>query len=669
MKYTFTLLLAFVATLPALMAAPPSVSKKQSHAFKANIHEICYNYDNADDFYMARNAEQVRTILENHQRQAATTVIPLGSSYNIYSAILNTPNQVSYDPNINSVSFIHRQNFGEPGGSGIISYDYSIDGGATWDANNKQITPTLELAPGNTGNGNRYPNGAIYNPIGNTNPANAYFVGVGPALHTDPLNGNGWGWEFVASSSLVFDAATVNEAYYTNADTTIFHPYALQQNAADGSLWYLSVTLDTDNASVADYSAFYATKLTWDAGTSSFTRTVAGTIAADYTGLTGAATVGGNASDWGLAFGPDGNTGYAFFVGPDNTQDTLAFLPVMFKTTDAGASWTKVGSFDYNNTPGMSAIVPAVDLDGDGTSDPIGTAPQIPFFSAVDAVVDADGYIHFVAEVSGSATYAAGDVSNADLGSRWIGRFTNDVYHVYENASGWNADYVANIDVDGGTVGTVENLYSHPNITRTAAGDVVMMTWSNTDTLTSGITTNDAPDVYGYAYRLTDGFVAGPDNLTAGTDGEQVAYWPKTAPVCITNGDDKDFEFCIAFATPSDVADDLAQLDYFYLKGTGFNNTDFYDRSFVSTNELEPFAAEVRLFPTPATTTLNINLGEAFDQGVNLTVVDMNGRLIERIQARQENTTLDVSSYTQGMYFVRVLSDNGQICKKFTVLR
>ncbi|MCO6479180.1 MAG: hypothetical protein J5I94_21275, partial [Phaeodactylibacter sp.] len=54
-------------------------------------------------------------------REGPAFSVPLGSSYNIYSVLTEGQNSVTYNPDINSIVFCHRQNYPHPGGSGIIS--------------------------------------------------------------------------------------------------------------------------------------------------------------------------------------------------------------------------------------------------------------------------------------------------------------------------------------------------------------------------------------------------------------------------------------------------------------------------------------------------------------------------------------------------------------------
>src|SRR5688572_29917343 len=118
--------------------------------------------------------------------KAQVTVVPIGSSGNAFTSSGGPRTNLWYDKDINTVAFIHRStcNINGAKGTGWIMYDYSTDGGNTWPANQLDRGPIYKDATAtNCLNGTqrgRYPQGAIYNPSGNTSAANAWVNSVGP---------------------------------------------------------------------------------------------------------------------------------------------------------------------------------------------------------------------------------------------------------------------------------------------------------------------------------------------------------------------------------------------------------------------------------------------------------------------------------------------------------
>jgi hypothetical protein len=78
-------------------------------------------------------------------------------------------------------------------GTGYLAYDLSTDGGLNWSVNNQVYDPTLDDA-----DNARYPQGALHNPAGNTNPDNAYFHYFAPTLDgsnaSSSVDWGGYAW-------------------------------------------------------------------------------------------------------------------------------------------------------------------------------------------------------------------------------------------------------------------------------------------------------------------------------------------------------------------------------------------------------------------------------------------------------------------------------------------
>ena len=246
-------------------------------------------------------------------REGPSFSVPMGSSYNIYSVVSEGPNPVSYHPDINTIIFCHRQNFPYPGGSGIMSFDVSTDAGVSWDTITRQVTPSLMTPDGIGLNGNRYPNGSIYNPPGNTDPANAFFVGTGASLWNDPAFGSGWGYEWVASAKL--DGSLVDENYYSTADTNIYLSTGMTYNP-DGSQWYANYRRE-QNFSHQLYNPIIATKLEFNSTNNNFDRTPF-ELPLNYS--TGIDSFAINPR---IAFAPDGQIGYTVTTGIDGDDNEI----------------------------------------------------------------------------------------------------------------------------------------------------------------------------------------------------------------------------------------------------------------------------------------------------------------------------------------------------------
>ncbi len=82
----------------------------------------------------------------------------------------------------------------------------------------------------------------------------------------------------------------------------------------------------------------------------------------------------------------------------------------------------------------------------------------------------------------------------------------------------------------------------------------------------------------------------------------------------------------------------------------------------VGIDEVE--AADIVLFPNPATSNVTLRGVEA---GSQISVVDMNGRMVRDFKAANDNVRIDVSNLAKGAYFVRVVNGNTNAIRKLIV--
>lgn len=596
--------------------------------------------------------------------------IPLGSSYNIYSIIIEGPNSLSYHPDINSMIFSHRQNEGEDGGSGIISFDVSTDGGATWDASNKPLSLGLTSEDGTTINGNRYPNGSIYNPPGNTDPSNAYFVGTGAALHTDPIYGNGWGWEYVVSSK--FDGTTdASEAYYTAADTNSYINTSMVYTP-DGAQWSANYGRNQDLPHQV-FNPLYATKLTFNEATKAFDRK-ATALPLNYENA-----IDSTAVDPLIAFSPDGMTGYSVIRGidADDTEEYPSFKPIVWKTTDGGDTWQKQARIAYQSLDSLISYTIPVDLDGDGTSDSLGSgSPQIPFMSQYDIAVDGNGRLHIYASMVSSSNDAE---DSEDFGFVWTGVGTLNFFHFINTGDGsddWEAHFIDTWFNEDGAVGGIA-VDERVQMGRSPEGDYVFFSHSESTYLgDEEAVPNDFPDIHAGAYRVSDGFVVDLKNLGVVPgfefddfeflDAATTSYFQTMSPVTKEGGENWDHEIPFVYSIPRDLSDDVQPIDYFYYFGVGFDEDEFHERgvpAVLGTKTLSPEAQAVKVYPNPTTGEVALDLS-AFKQTVQIQVMDMMGRTIQTLSQQSGQVVIDLASEMNGMYLIQVQTENEVFSKK-----
>ena len=88
----------------------------------------------------------------------------------------------------------------------------------------------------------------------------------------------------------------------------------------------------------------------------------------------------------------------------------------------------------------------------------------------------------------------------------------------------------------------------------------------------------------------------------------------------------------------------------------------------MNTEIVEPLSVDnfnkqsIQLFPNPAKSKLKITSGQTIDQ---LTIIDINGRVLNEIKLSNSEYNLDVSSLTKGVYFIEIQSGALKSTQKF----
>ena len=594
--------------------------------------------------------------------------ILLGSSFNLYSVASEGPNALSYSPDLNTLVMAHRQNAGAVGGSGIISFDVSTDGGATWDTINKPLSTSLTTPDGIAINGNRYPNGALYNPPENSDPNNAYFVGAGAALWNDPDFGNGWGWDFLVSSKL--DGVTdVSETYYSLPDTNSYLPMGMVTHP-DGSIWYANLRREEDLPHQL-FNPITVTKLTFNESTKSFDPTI---VELPLNFSTGLDSVAFNPR---ITFSPNGMIGYVVVSGidGDDTEEFPSVKPIVWKTTDAGENWVKQARVMYQPMDSLIAATIPVDKDGDGTSDSLGSgSPQIPYMSQFDIVADADGRLHIVASMLSSSNDA--EDSN-DFGFVWTGVGTLNIFHFITDGENWEHYYIDTWLNEDAAIGDFTSIDERMQASRNPDGNYVFFTWAESTYLEPmDAQPNDFPDIQAYGYRVSDQRVTNIKNLSLvpGTtfdefeflDGATLGRLHMMSPITIANGENWEHELPLVYGVPRDLTSDLAPIDYYYYRGVGFDEVEF-DIPLSEKNPTIP-ATAIKVFPNPTAGNVVVDLS-VFDQTVDVYVMDMMGRLVQSLTKQSGQITIDLSNQVNGLYSLQIQTKTQVVSKKVMKLK
>ena len=462
--------------------------------------------------------------------QCATTA-NLGSSSNLFTIIRNSTNPIIADNNLNTILYAHRSNtviFG--GDNGELRYDISTNGGTTWTNNVGVLNPLLT-----TSVSGRYPNMAIYNPVGNLVPNNAYLSYMAATVdYTANL------WTGRVSGVRQLSGVGNTENYNQTGGNTMLIPQSLVKGAP-GVFWAVDALYA--GSLITGYKIY---KGTWN-GLNDIVWTTNYSVTPTFV------TGNNNSGDYNIAFDPTGNIGYLSILGHITGGPTnSAFYPILYKTTDAGLTWTGPVQVDINQFSCITSnMVP-------------GNVPSCAFEH--DLTVDILGNPHILTGIcNGNNAYSI---------------FYNTWHHMFDITSYnglWNAYDVANVNAGRGTFGLIPNqvfLDFAPQISRSNNGQKIFYGWVDNSTYTLGAP-NQAPNLFvrGFDVVLNKWTTANDvSSCNAGANG--LILFPHISPeVLQPNPTSYKLPFVFGeFTVPNDA---ISPCNFKFVDNVVFNNADF----------------------------------------------------------------------------------------------
>jgi hypothetical protein len=104
----------------------------------------------------------------------------------------------------------------------------------------------------------------------------------------------------------------------------------------------------------------------------------------------------------------------------------------------------------------------------------------------------------------------------------------------------------------------------------------------------------------------------------------------------------------------------------FYLRGKGFD-----DRDYEQTGLIRVIRESTKIFPNPASQSVNIDIGNLFNGPVNIEIIDYKGNKVfsENILSVDTLITIDVSDLMEGIYLVLLSDGNRVVSDKLLIAR
>ncbi|MEW6773136.1 MAG: T9SS type A sorting domain-containing protein [Bacteroidota bacterium] len=601
---------------------------------------------------------------------------------NAYGLLSTQQKSLHYNSDIDIVTFTHRKSpyfsTNPVNNSGSIIISWSLNRGVTWDSTCVWSDGTYL---------GRYPQGGIYNPPGNTNVNNIHFVATGPV--TDGTSS--WLGNFYASKSYT-DAMGGNPTALSTPTTqfipNVFGPFnqMISKNFftyTNDGLVRSAATIYTNVAIPAGPIGTAIMRGNYSAGSFSWSLDP---ILFDTLVTT---TSSGNANLFDvpfMAWDNSGAVGYVVMIGQRIGQagtPKYGPQPIVYKTTNSGASWTIIPPFDFTTNTSVSSRLAL----------PTGTCSYaIPFFlpnEGMDVTVDGMGRLHLVCTVVSAATdnpdsmfYSYSFNSGGGCGSQNYVFYYNSVLthptifdFILENNNTWSVfvvDSMATEETRGGNNicsqwdASTLDINARIQVSRTDAGDKIFYSWTETDTTSTGHHFNTYPDLYAKGYDIYSS-MATPKTLVIGTSASSPTvaqygiFWHYMSPKIIIPGPGI-YEIPFTFSADNTFGG-TTPVDHYYISGFQFAISSF-SLLVSNTPHSQNTTTYTNVFPNPTQDNVNItfNLNEVSD--IYIEICNTLGQVVNFINIPKAETgehiiSIDLSNEKPGVYFYKIKTNVG----------
>lgn len=609
-----------------------------------------------------------------------------------------------YNQDLNAYVWTHRrsQDWSFNGStSGAIQSTWLNVGTNVWDS-------TIIYRDSTNSAGGRYPTGTLYNPTGNTNIANAWAVGSGPALPGGAFAGPWWAARHLTGTA-ADQTLPPNAVQGVNYDvapdatfgTSIFLSNDMQQVGT--KVLVTGEATDTTTSSNANHILGRGTiigKADFSGGNPvwSHDSIIPGFYFKRDNGGNGYAIQAYNGGEGAyMAFGPNGTTGYAVMMGRlatnyGNSADSMR-SPVVYKTTNGGATWAPVLlGYDW------ACRHPEL---GKNTGSVVGPVRHFEpnYRHGIDVTVDANNTLHLVTTFQ--APYLDGAYADS-LAFDYT--YTHDYvnYHpimwdLMTDGTDWKTmmiDSVVTSWVGGDpsndttasfsaitNAGTYLSYGARLQVARSTDGTKIFYSWADSDPSVTGNVFNSQPDLFMKAWDMTQNKVSASSNVT---NGVAVCFFHMMADQAYLNTGNKwvcPMVYTLPRVSPSPgIYDGTAPSDHFWVNCGAYGSADF-TASPVINNEGAACLIGIQTFgtlsnavsaypnPTNGSTKIVVALGES--KNINVDVFDALGNVVfsKKVNGTMGNNEIhfDGSSLNAGVYYYTVTAGYEKVTKKLVI--
>lgn len=619
----------------------------------------------------------------------------IGGSQNIFGVLVSNSKPLQYNAQLNAVSFIHRSSATysalPANNSGAIVAEISTDWGTTWDSTCVWSSST---------NQGRYPQGGIYSAPGSSVMSNAYVIATGPIT-----TGSGWQGSFYGSKQLgagnynnTASAAPNAMQFFPNTSATgtvLGHDHSRYSftSTGDGKIRSMAVLSNDpsgtgtitpgDSAALLMTGSFNAGTFLWSADKfqPNFVKSSDGSF--QFTGVPY------------MAWDSAGVIGYVVLIGALNgeTLSNQGLQPVVYKTTNSGASWAQINRIDFNS-PAMAETKRSIATINTNT------ALEIPLFygaEGIDVTVDANGKLHIVSTIIGTSSEHPDSLGfvfsfpNGGENYRWphtpgarpyIFDFTGD------GNTAWTLRTIDSLssevpssrttgngysenpwDADASNSGAKVSSASRIQLSRTPDGKHIIYSWAESDTAFTNQQKkwNSIPDIKARILNINTGVLSSEVNIS------KLGTTPN--PNIITRS-------MFHYMSPTASAAQNGQLTIPFTVSTSQpyaqkgSNAHWYISAKldiavgIKENNLQSINNSV-LYPNPAENSTNLRIDLVSPGLVEVNVFNTIGQLTREIKASAQNGQNEININTQGLesgiYIVKIKIGDSQSSKKLII--
>ncbi len=585
---------------------------------------------------------------------------PIGQEPNALGTIGNRQ-YLWADPTINTVILTHRDT-GAISNTGYLYYDRSKDMGRTWTKNNGPIY-IPDATPQSKYFNARYPQGVIYNPIGNVQSDSAYEVYFAPSLdNSNPGAGITWGGHVFGVDQLSRIHPPTKNALTSSAvsNTWNYIPTSMFVTK-QGTVYNLdanapgSANYDMDDSVIISKGVFNPA-----------TRDFAYTISKVY--LPAALTNKGKHmyNESKITFADDGMTGYISTIEKlDYASPDSSLGLVVHKTTNGGASWGAPIKLDVN------------------AADVFLLNSHLRYTTGFEhsAVVDGNGNLHILVNINlfDSAQmysyyllppYVQGelglfDIYTKDGGVTWYEKLiTHPMTFQGTYGQGTNASSL---------IGEGNRLYASRTYN---GGKQLFFTWFDTDTIYS--TRNIMPDMWSIGYDLTSNNWTSPRNFTRGSSADASTRQGMVSYYVFNSGNYYTIPCAYVGFPGNDTSQTLVTEQLNYIDSAQFVTGDFIipDNSVPLALGIQEYKTAPLVvsqnYPNPCHNLTNVDVGLPKGTELSVETLNMLGQVVKQqeqkyMSAGTYSLMLDCSGLQPGIYFYSVRTTEAIITKRLII--